>query len=570
MMIGQTLLQYRIEELLGEGGMGIVYRGRDIVLNRPVAIKVLHGPLTKDPIFLERFRNEAITLAQLGHPAIAGLYNFQQADANWLMIMEFVNGQTFEQLIRLGQTKDVAKSLTLLQQALDGLHHAHQQGVLHRDLKPANLMLTLDGRVKLMDFGIALKLGARRLTRTNHLIGTLEYMAPELMAGQEPSVCSDLYAMGVLLYEMLSGELPYHANTESMLIQAILRDKPTPILQYRSDLPRPVVDLLDKALHKKPLKRFQSAIEMREALASVVAHLPVRPPTPATKVQHRSPVKLPAALPSIRRVLTGAVPFQLSMEGFILAGAVLMALIVLYIGLEQDKPRPRIVHKPDSTVSQPVSSATLSANQPLLTTRNEPEKITSQPVFNQPTDAPVVIVDKPAKPVEKSVDKPVTKDTPKKKATPPVAEAPPISEPVTPTPTPTERKNPGETGHSSRTVAVSHQNLLLELKEEIAASSASKGDKVPMEVAKTLQIDGLVVVEKGAPAEGEVTGVRWSAGKRSFLEVTLRRVRAVNGLWLSFNYPPISQSGSSQQPVVFQRGTRIEATLRNTTLTLTL
>ena len=179
MTIGQTILSYRIEELLGEGGMGVVFRANDISLERPVALKILHRHLLSDQAFLERFRHEAQTLARLNHPQITNLYSFQQYDGYWIMVMEFVDGQTLDQYLRRNGPVPLNKAVDWLTQALHGLHHAHECGVLHRDMKPANLMLTTSGRVKLMDFGIAKRFDSQRLTRVNHLIGTLEYMAPE-------------------------------------------------------------------------------------------------------------------------------------------------------------------------------------------------------------------------------------------------------------------------------------------------------------------------------------------------------------------------------------------------------
>ncbi|RYD89268.1 MAG: serine/threonine protein kinase, partial [Sphingobacteriales bacterium] len=206
---GRLIQHYRIESLLGEGGMGTVYQATDTLLQRLVAVKMLHPHLVSQTSFMERFRNEALILARLNHPNIAVVYNFLQDNADYFMAMEYVEGDSLEALIRKAGALSPAVAAEVVRQGLEGMAHAHRKGVLHRDIKPANLMLTPEGTIKLMDFGIARVSGEQRLTQANRLVGTLEYMAPELIEGQEPSPASDLYAMGVLLYELLSGKLPF-------------------------------------------------------------------------------------------------------------------------------------------------------------------------------------------------------------------------------------------------------------------------------------------------------------------------------------------------------------------------
>jgi serine/threonine protein kinase len=189
-MLGRIIHTYRIEELLGEGGMGTVYRAVDTVLGRDVAIKALHPALLRQSAFLERFRSEARVLARLNHPNIAVLHNFIEAGDDLFMVMEYVEGLTLEALLRRRGKLRPEEAVPLIRQALEGLQHAHRRGILHRDLKPANLMLTPEGLVKVMDFGIAKVAGAQRLTQANHLVGTLEYLAPRAGArrGAQPGL----------------------------------------------------------------------------------------------------------------------------------------------------------------------------------------------------------------------------------------------------------------------------------------------------------------------------------------------------------------------------------------------
>ena len=290
-MIGRLIHNYRVEELLGEGGMGTVYRAADTLLQRPVALKALHPHLMRDTTFFERFRNEAVVSARLNHPNVATLYNFIKDGDDNFMVMEFVDGANLEQLLRKLGRFSVENAVRLITQALPGLHHAHRKEILHRDIKPANLMLTREGNVKLMDFGIARLVGSERLTRLNRVMGTLEYIAPEILDGGEPSVQSDLYAVGILLYELLSGKMPFTATTDSTLIHQILNQKPVSIREHVADLPKEVEGALEKLLQKKPEKRYENANDLRLALTAIV------PPGPLDWTHFQSPARAAVKLP---------------------------------------------------------------------------------------------------------------------------------------------------------------------------------------------------------------------------------------------------------------------------------
>jgi eukaryotic-like serine/threonine-protein kinase len=262
-MIGQKIQNYQIESFLGEGGMGTVYRANDTVLGRDVALKMLHTNLTKQSQFLERFKNEAQVLARLTHPNIAVLYNYLQQGESYFMVMEYVAGKNLESLIKQHQTLTPQNTASIISQALEGLAHAHKKGIFHRDIKPANLMLTPDGTVKLMDFGIAKVSGEQRLTQVNRVVGTLEFMAPELIEGKEPSIASDLYGVGVTMYEMLAGKLPFEGKTDFSLMQDIVHKQP-PLLD--KSVPKALNNVVMKALAKRPEDRFIDAKDFQKAL----------------------------------------------------------------------------------------------------------------------------------------------------------------------------------------------------------------------------------------------------------------------------------------------------------------
>ena len=268
-MLGKTVGKYRIVERLGRGGMGTVYKAVDETLDRDVAIKVLNADLG-DTDLMKRFRAEAVTLARLNHPNIATLYELHRSDDDLLMVMEFVRGETLHDLSeRLGAVAP-PQAAHLAMQVLDALAHAHRAGVVHRDLKPANLMITETGTVKVMDFGIARVLGTEHFTQGGYMMGTPAYMAPEQVLGGEIDGRADLYAVGVVLYRLLSGQLPFSADTAIAMVQKQVNESPTPVTDFQPDLPPWCGAILERALAKAPADRFQTADEFRTALLSAV------------------------------------------------------------------------------------------------------------------------------------------------------------------------------------------------------------------------------------------------------------------------------------------------------------
>ena len=273
-MIGQTVGKYRIVSRLGRGGMGTVYKAVDETLEREVAIKVLNPDLA-DSDLLKRFRAEAVTLARLNHPNIATLFELGRQGDELLMVMEFVRGETFDKLSDRVGPMPFERAAYLCTQVLDALTHAHRAGIVHRDLKPSNLMLAESGVVKVMDFGIARMVGTEHLTTDGYMMGTPAYMAPEQVMGSEVDGRADLYSIGVVLFRLLTGSLPFKADTAVAMIQKQIKDAPTPLRQFRAELPVWCEQILDRALAKPPANRYQTAAEFRGALAVSVAIAPV-------------------------------------------------------------------------------------------------------------------------------------------------------------------------------------------------------------------------------------------------------------------------------------------------------
>ncbi|MDR3566913.1 MAG: serine/threonine-protein kinase [Syntrophobacteraceae bacterium] len=278
-MVDQVIGNYKILEKIGEGGMGEVFRGLDTMLEREVAIKSLRPELSRREDIVTRFRSEAVALGRLNHPNIAMVYNFLLHGDQYYMVLEFARGQTLDTVIARRGAIPWRECIPILCQALEGLEHAHRLGVVHRDIKPSNLMLTSSQTVKLMDFGIARILQRARLTRTGHMVGTLEYMSPEHIQGQETDARADIYSLGVVGYEALTGHTPFQRSTDYEIIRAQIEERPTEIRLLREDIPEEVEKSIAKALEKSADNRHQSAAEflssLQEAMAAAGAGAPL-------------------------------------------------------------------------------------------------------------------------------------------------------------------------------------------------------------------------------------------------------------------------------------------------------
>ena len=260
----RRLASYTLLEPIGHGGMAVVYRARQESLDRTVAVKVLSENLAASTEFMERFRREARTAASMRHPNVITVHDFGEDDRGVpYLVLEYIGGPTLADLMDVGL--DDQRIPDLLDQIAAGLDYAHAHGVIHRDIKPGNVLMTEDGRAVLADFGLAWLLEGAHLTLTGGVIGTPEYMSPEQAAGNPIDHRCDVYALGVVLYEMLVGDRPFVAETPIGVLLMHLQDEPPSLLDARPDLPLPVAEVLEKALVKDPNERYSSAGELARA-----------------------------------------------------------------------------------------------------------------------------------------------------------------------------------------------------------------------------------------------------------------------------------------------------------------
>lgn len=282
--IGYTLgNRYKIEELLGQGGMSAVFKASDPNLRRVVAIKMIHPHLSTEPGFLLRFEEEAAAVAQLRHPNIIQVFDFNHEGETYYMVLEFIPGETLQtrlkRMSQSGKVCDLAECLEVIASVCDAVDYAHKKGLIHRDIKPANVMLNVQGQAILMDFGIAKIAGGQTHTATGAVVGTAMYMSPEQIRADALDGRSDIYSLGVLLFEMLDGHPPFQADSAMTLMMMHLHDAVPDLSQLRQGVPADLVGIVNKALAKLPQDRFQSAAEMAAALRKVQARLQAGAPT---------------------------------------------------------------------------------------------------------------------------------------------------------------------------------------------------------------------------------------------------------------------------------------------------
>lgn len=258
--------RYEIIKTIGEGGMANVYLANDTILDRKVAIKVLRGDLSNDEKFIRRFQREALSVSNLSHPNIVEVYDVGEEDGQYYIVMEYIEGKTLKQLLKKRETLTLTEVIDIMLQLTDGLAHAHESYIIHRDIKPQNIMILDNGLVKITDFGIATALNATQLTQTNSVMGSVHYLPPEQANGKSATVKSDIYSLGILMYELITGSVPFKGDNAVEIALKHMKEKIPSIRKQNPTIPQTVENIVIKATAKNPRNRYDSVKEMHEDL----------------------------------------------------------------------------------------------------------------------------------------------------------------------------------------------------------------------------------------------------------------------------------------------------------------
>jgi hypothetical protein len=389
-LVGKTLGSYQILDEIGRGGMAVVYRAYQPSLNREVAIKVLPPQFTFDQQFIQRFVREAQAAASLRHPHIIVIHDVAEQDGLYYIVMELLTGRTLRQLVEEEGALPPARVARLVEQIASALDYAHRRGFVHRDVKPDNIFVDQGDRVTLTDFGIAKAASGTQLTRTGMLVGTPQYMSPEQARGDAVGPATDIYALGIVAYQMLSGQVPFRGTTPHAILYQQIHELPPPLRSVRSGLPPAVDSVLNAALAKEPRARYSSAGQFAQALATTVAGgAPVPPPPPAKRT-----APAPARPGPSRRQ-----PLLWLWVLAIVAVAVVVLVAILLLG---GGASPVDTTATEQALALPITTQPQPTETPPAATTQPPPTDTPTPLPTAtdvlPTDTPVTPTDTPVPP----------------------------------------------------------------------------------------------------------------------------------------------------------------------------
>ncbi|MCX6831229.1 MAG: serine/threonine-protein kinase [candidate division Zixibacteria bacterium] len=326
----KQLGKYEIIDKLGEGGFGAVYLANNTRLKKRVALKVLHPQVASDEMLAAYFEREALALARLEHTHIVRVFDYDQIDGVSFIVMEYIDGTTLDRLLRDQRAFALDEIVSIFRQLLSALGYAHENGVIHRDIKPSNIMLTGSGEVKIADFGIAKVAGAAKLTRTGTGAGSLLYMSPEQIKGTNIDNRSDIYSVGVTLYQVVAGRTPFEADSDYEIMTGHLERAPLAPSQFKGNVSRDLEEVILKAIEKKPEMRFQNAQEMSEALSRIKSGSEI------TVVARDNQFAKTIAVPKHPKVATTKTRMLIS----VLAAFAVIVVAVIWMLLPRDKPNP--------------------------------------------------------------------------------------------------------------------------------------------------------------------------------------------------------------------------------------
>ena len=263
--------RYQIIKTIGEGGMANVYLAYDTILDRNVAIKVLRGDLATDEKFVRRFQREALSASSLSHPNIVEVYDVGEDNGSYYIVMEYIEGKQLKQLLKKRTKLTLNEVVDIMSQVTDGMSAAHDSYIIHRDIKPQNIMILENGLIKITDFGIAMALNSTQLTQTNSVMGSVHYLPPEQASGKGATIQSDVYSMGILMYELLTGDLPFRGDNAVEIALKQIKEPVPSIRDKNSDIPQSIENIILKATAKNPKNRYQDAREMHDDLKTALS-----------------------------------------------------------------------------------------------------------------------------------------------------------------------------------------------------------------------------------------------------------------------------------------------------------
>lgn len=596
-MVGRKIGQFQIVEELGVGGMGTVYKARDTRLNRYVAIKALHPHVLRDSQAYRRFKNEAQISAQLSNPNVATLYDFIKEKDQSYLIMEYIDGVTIEERLKREGALSAGETINLAKQILRGLAEAHRLNILHRDLKPANVMIKAGNYAKLMDFGIARLETATRLTANNKVIGTVEYMAPELLKGKEPSKASDLYAVGVMIYEMLTGKTLFVANSEAALVYSIVNEKPKFNL---SGVPPELRRIVKKLTSKLPQNRYWDTKKVLKDLEKITLGSNDRK-RPLVSLPDLS-LKWPAGI-SIRKA-SSSWGEKLTRWGgqwsgnkktqLVLLSSIILSLFIVLVGsfLPSGTAKNPAYPAGTSPTSQLDNSGQFVPDEPVYQEADVRRTVRNTPLPEQPSYInlpPVTIEKKAVEPQSPSPQRKTTKPaSPKRAPSTPVDIAGNSSSNVSPEKTSavsiesyddapatsqgeaaeqvreetiiSEKETIEETspplakGEEVR-VYLPQQYLAVVFGRDVSSADLQPGQEVYLKADSKVVVDGATVIAKGARVRAKIkTNTVKRNGKTEF-SLAIDAVESTAKKWISLVYPEYSLIQKGE--VLFPAKTRL-------------
>ena len=262
--------RYQIIRMIGEGGMANVYLAHDTILDRDVAVKILRGDLANDEKFVRRFQREAIAASSLSHPNIVEMYDVGEDDGKYFIVMEYVEGKTLKSLIKKRGALTIPEVIDIMLQLTSGIACAHDSYIIHRDIKPQNVLILDDGRVKITDFGIAMALNSNELTQTNSVMGSVHYLPPEQASGSGSTIKSDIYSLGILMYELLTGKVPFKGENAVEIAIKQMKEQIPSVHEYNPEIPQSIENIVLRACAKNPKNRYDSVVEMHNDLETAL------------------------------------------------------------------------------------------------------------------------------------------------------------------------------------------------------------------------------------------------------------------------------------------------------------